>query len=238
MSRTMWLAAGLALLSLSAQAADSQGRYAAHGLGRTPCKRFVEVCEKGSDECKLTSTWVAGYLTAFNALNKDTFDVLPWQPPEIVAEGAFNLCKRNPEAAVVEAVTEVVRVLYPQRVAAASERVQIGEGKGSVYLYKDTVRAVQEQLAKAGHLKSKPDGAFGPGTKAAVEAFQKSKGLEATGVPDPRTLMALFYPPPPGAQQGQAAPQPSRPQAAPAQQQGGDAAQPAPKMDLRLGPQQ
>jgi hypothetical protein len=228
MSRILWLGAALALVSVSAQAADSQGRYAAHGLGRTSCKRFVEVCEKGSDECKLTGTWVAGYLTAFNALNKDTFDILPWQQPELVAEGAFNLCKRNPDAALVQAVTEVVRVLYPQRVEGAAERVPIGEGKEAVYLYKDTVRDVQAALIKTGHLKGKADGAFGPGTRSAIEAFQKANDLPATGVPDQRTLVALFYAPPPGAQG----------QAAPAQQQGGGAAQPAPKMDLRLSPQQ
>jgi hypothetical protein len=240
MARTLWLAATVALLSVPAEAADGQGRYAAHGLGRTTCKRFVEVCEKGADECKLTSTWIAGYLTAFNALNKDTFDVLPWQPPELVAEGAFNLCKRNGDAALVEAVTEVVRVLYPQRIQGATERVKIGDGKDAAYLYKDTVRVVQEALIKSGHLKGKADGSFGPGTKAAVEAFQKDKGLPTTGVPDQRTLVALFYSAPPGAQ-GQAAPaQPQQParssqqQAAPAQQGG----QAAPKMDLRLSPQQ
>ncbi|MEK0082800.1 peptidoglycan-binding domain-containing protein [Benzoatithermus flavus] len=239
MSRILWLAAALALVSASAEAADGQGRYAAHGLGRTPCKHFVEVCEKGSDECKLTGTWIAGYLTAFNALNKDTFDILPWQPPELVAQGAFNLCKANPDAALVEAVTQVVRVLYPQRVQGASERVKIGDGKDTVYLYKDTIKDVQEQLIKTGHLKGKADGSYGPGTKAAIEAFQQDKGLPTTGVPDQRTLVALFYGAPADAQ-GQAAPQPGKPQATPSQSQqgGGSAAQPAPKLDLRLSPQQ
>ena len=69
MWRRWWLGGALALTSFAAQAADSQGRYAAHGLGRIECKRFIEVCEKGSDDCKLTGTWISGYLTAFNALN-------------------------------------------------------------------------------------------------------------------------------------------------------------------------
>ncbi|MFO1072813.1 MAG: hypothetical protein U1E17_09060 [Geminicoccaceae bacterium] len=95
----------------TAIAADAQGRYAAHGIGRTPCERFVEVCEKGADECAHRDPGL-GYVTAFNALNKDTFDILPWQRPELVAEGAFNLCKRNLKVALIEALNEVVKVLY------------------------------------------------------------------------------------------------------------------------------
>ncbi len=61
------------------------------------------------------------------------------------------------------------------------------------------------------------DGAFGPGTKAAVEAFQRAAGIEATGVPDQRTLATLFYgtrrPQAGGATGGAAAAQQQRPAA-------------------------
>lgn len=240
MWRTFWLASALALVSLAAQAADSQQRYAAHGLGRLSCKRFVEICEKRGEDCKLTGTWIDGYVTAFNALNKDTFDILPWQPPELVAEGAFNICRQNPEAAVVETITEVMRVLLPQRIQTAAERVKIGEGKGAVYLYRDTVRALQQRLINAGHLKGAADGAFGPGTKAAVESFQRALGLESSGMPDQQTMVALFYA---GVQQQRSsAPQnqPSSadtapPATAPAVPPGGGA---GPALDLDLIPQQ
>jgi hypothetical protein len=228
---TLGLGAALALASLSAQAADSQSRYAAHGLGRLQCSRFVELCEKGAEECKLTSTWITGYLTAFNALNGDTFDILPWQQPELLAEGAFNLCRRNPDAALVEAVTQVVRVLLPQRIEAAADRTRIGEGDNAIYLYRATVRELQQRLIDAGHLKGGADGAFGPGTKAAVEAFQRSAGLGVTGIPDQRTLVTLFY----GTGAPQEAPSPRQSQvqrpAAPAAAPSG-----APSLDLNLAP--
>jgi peptidoglycan hydrolase-like protein with peptidoglycan-binding domain len=239
MWRTVWLGAALALATTAtAEAADAQSRFQAYGLGRLSCKRFVEMCEGKKEECKLTGTWLQGYLTGFNALNQDTFDLLPWQPSELVAEFSFNVCKQNPDAAFLQVVNEVVReVLYPQRITSASERTKIGEGENATYLYRDTVRRLQQRLVETGHLTGGVDGSFGPGTQGAVEAFQRSAGLPPTGIPDQRTLIALFYgaPAPPG----QAAPRRSQrtepPPAAPAPSQG--AAQPVgPKLDLNLVP--
>jgi hypothetical protein len=236
MWRTFWLGAALTVATAGpAAAADSQSRFQAYGLGRLPCERFVEICEGKREECKLTGTWLQGYLTGFNALNEGTFDLLPWQPSELVAEFAFNICKQNPKAAFLQVVNEVVRkVLYPQRITSASERVRIGEGEGAQHLYRDTVRQLQQRLAETGHLEGGVDGSFGPGTRGAVEAFQRSAGLQPTGIPDQRTLLALFYGAPAGS--GEAAPRQSQRTEPPPQAPAQGAAQPGPKLDLNLVP--
>ena len=95
---------------------------------------------------------------------------------------------------MLEVVNELVRtLLVPQRVKAAAERVKIGDGDSAVSLYRETVRAMQERLVEAGFLKGKADGAFGPGTEAAVRRSRRRPASKATGIPDRRTLMALFY---------------------------------------------
>lgn len=55
----------------------------------------------------------------------------------------------------------------------------------------DEVKLLQSRLAKLGFPPGKIDGDFGPGTEAAVRAFQHSKGLLTDGVAGPRTLAAL-----------------------------------------------
>ena len=53
------------------------------------------------------------------------------------------------------------------------------------------VERLQKRLQKLGFPPGNIDGDFGPGTEAALIAYQRSKGLLADGVAGPRTLKAL-----------------------------------------------
>ncbi len=53
------------------------------------------------------------------------------------------------------------------------------------------LQAVQEKLNKLGFDCGKPDGITGPKTRAAIKAFQESKGLGADGICGDKTLAAL-----------------------------------------------
>jgi putative chitinase len=58
------------------------------------------------------------------------------------------------------------------------------------------VTDLQTRLQAKGFPPGAIDGDFGPGTEAALIAFQKSEGLVADGVVDPRTALALGVPGP------------------------------------------
>lgn len=60
------------------------------------------------------------------------------------------------------------------------------------------VKRLQTALNAAGFNCGKPDGAFGPGTQAAVKAFQTAKHLGVDGVAGAQTMGALGLIPPPG----------------------------------------
>jgi peptidoglycan hydrolase-like protein with peptidoglycan-binding domain/DNA invertase Pin-like site-specific DNA recombinase len=53
------------------------------------------------------------------------------------------------------------------------------------------VRVLQKRLRMLGHQLGPVDGLYGPLTKAAVERFQRSAGLQVDGIAGPRTLTAL-----------------------------------------------
>ena len=240
MRRVLFLGTALLVFGATvAEAADSKERFQAYGLGRLTCKRFVEACEAKKDDCQVVApTWFEGYLTGFNALYPDTYDILPWQPPGLLAEFTLNVCRQNPDALVLQVANDLIRqILIPERIKAAGERSKIGDGKDAVALYRETVRLMQQRLVDRGFLKGGVDGSFGPGTKAGVEAFQKANGIEATGVPDMRTMLALFYGPPQqqGAAQPQGRRQPAAAPAAPAAPAPSTGGQPPAKLDLNLG---
>lgn len=56
---------------------------------------------------------------------------------------------------------------------------------------RDLVRAVQEELNRLGFDAGTPDGLFGPSTRSAIQAFEKSAGREAGGEATPDLLRAL-----------------------------------------------
>lgn len=66
------------------------------------------------------------------------------------------------------------------------------------------VTKLQERLKDTGFDPGHIDGKFGPGTEAAVIAFQKSEGLTADGIAGPQTLAKLAGEPLPPNQQPQA----------------------------------
>jgi len=70
-----------------------------------------------------------------------------------------------------------------------------------------TVRMVQHSLMQGGYAVDAADGVWGSKTAAALREFQRVKGLQPTGRPDPQTLTALGVPSGPGAGAGDRMPQ-------------------------------
>ena len=138
---------------------------------------------------------------------------------------------------MLEVVNELIRtLLVPQRVKAAAERVKIGDGDQAVApLPRDRARACRSAWPRPAILKGKADGAFGPGTTAAVEPFQKAAGLQRP--PASRIHAPCWRCSTAPAHEGAARPRPRRQPAAPPRPRPahGAAGQPPAKLDLNLG---
>jgi murein L,D-transpeptidase YcbB/YkuD len=71
--------------------------------------------------------------------------------------------------------------------AAASEPPAVG----SLPLSKEEISKAQQALTTLGYGTLKADGVFGPGTRRAIEGFERAQGLPATGQLGAETLRAI-----------------------------------------------
>lgn len=183
------------LAGAAAHAADKDGAFAVKGIGGETCKQFSQGYQDRNQNIALFRSWLDGYLTSINRRDKDTFDIAPWQSSALLIALIEGHCRQSPEHRVADVVHALTEFLKSQKLAAKSGVVEAKAGDQSIKVYNVVMQRTQEALAKAGHYKGKPDGSFGPGTKAALEAFQEKSGLKKTGLPDQETLFKLLIEP-------------------------------------------
>lgn len=178
-------------------AATSDGQFATRGLGAVQCQALPSVL----DDPAKTGTrdqfvaWITGYMSHASRASADTFDVLPIQDNYNVGALAELLCRDNPSLLVETIVFEIIKSFGSGAVTGVSDVVNIGEAGSTVVLRAETLQRVQDRLVEAGLLTAADaDGAFGPKTRTALEAFQKSVEIQQTGLPDALTLFFIFKP--------------------------------------------
>lgn len=218
------LAAGALALALtlfsagSAVARDKESAFAVKGVGNETCAALLQAFKEKKPGVEAYINWLEGYLTGLNDALPQTYDTAPWQSPVILFELSARFCDRNPDERLIAAAKAVEQVIRPFRLAQRSPLVEIKVGDRSMRHYKDTLRRAQELLIEAGLLSGKADGAWGPKTQQAFEAYQERSGLKKTGLPDQETLFKLFFESRQAALQRESARPPARQPAAPARQ--------------------
>lgn len=188
----MSLVLGLTAAS-AARASDAEKRFSIKGVGIAPCSAFIKSYDERSQDALMFAGWLGGYMTAMNQELPETFDLAPWQSVEVLMLLTRDLCGRNPEEKVYRAAGALVRILSADRLTTYSEFVETVNGEHKTGVPKEVLRRIQERLKALNHYSGNPDGAYGSGTRKAIEAFQKQANVPVTGVPDQQTLVKLFY---------------------------------------------
>jgi hypothetical protein len=170
--------------------------YALRGAGQLSCTQYLEAYQEEGRILYMTAGWIDGYVTALNRAEPGVFEHLSWQETGLVLDLLRNHCTANPDDVLANAVHLFVQATSSTRLTEQSELVEIPvpDSDGIIDIYRGTLSRVQSMLAELGHYTSTVDGAYGPGTAAAIRAFQAEQGLPESGLPDQRTLLVLFAP--------------------------------------------
>jgi len=102
------------LSTASASAANSNEHYQVMGLGHTSCKAFVASDAEGK---AFFYSWLAGYMTAYNRLEKDTYSILGQSKKLANIEGWLqDYCHLNPTIDFSDAIHKLLIKLHYSRI--------------------------------------------------------------------------------------------------------------------------
>ena len=102
------------LSTASVSAADSNEHYQVMGLGHTSCKAFVASDAEGK---AFFYSWLAGYMTAYNRLKKDTYSILGQSKKLPNIEGWLqDYCHLNPAVDFSDAIHKLLIKLHYARI--------------------------------------------------------------------------------------------------------------------------
>lgn len=179
-------------LSGAATASDKSGNYFVRGFGSQTCERFLAERKARSPAYFIFRAWANGYVTAYSQFGAQTYDAAADFDINAVSALIANFCSANKKSNFATAAYAVTRELHKYRIEAQSPLARIKNGEGNIVVFEETIRRVQQTLKQQGIYKGAVDGKFGKGTSSAIGAYQKKKKLPETGMPDRRTLLAIY----------------------------------------------
>lgn len=187
----------LGLLGTPSEAADGKGKFAVRGVGAGSCSQLLSMLNQKEEQARreavlLNMSWIDGYLSYINRVEKNTFDIMPLPQAKEVLTVVVNQCAANKDTLVETMLLQVVAGFNKAKVQSESPLVKISSGSVEGSLRKETLVAIQNKLIDRKLLKGKADGEYNDSCKKAIMAFQKSVKLEETGYPDVNTIIKLL----------------------------------------------
>jgi len=141
----------LFFVSCDASAKDLKGSFAVKGVGTLTCNQFLDAAANDAPVLQQYAGYVTGYVSAFNELSNETFDLLPWQQLDTYMLLLLQQCKKKPQATVGSAVSQIARYFKVNKIKMAAQTIEIkGEGI-NLRFYPEVVRQIKTELEKKGY---------------------------------------------------------------------------------------
>jgi hypothetical protein len=115
MTRALLLTLCLLAAAGNARARDFEENYAVFGAGAQPCNVYLLAVQKGGNEQDFFIDWLIGYLSAFNLMIPETYNILGETDFPTAQRWLEDHCRKYPNELFINAVARLTEVLYPSR---------------------------------------------------------------------------------------------------------------------------
>ena len=113
--RPVTFALMILLFTQPLQARDAEDNYAVYGAGSEPCQLYLEAMRRGGKELDYFVDWSVGYLSSFNVVMPDTYNVLGQTSFPEAQRWLQTHCRKYPNELFINAMIKLTGVLYPLR---------------------------------------------------------------------------------------------------------------------------
>ena len=103
-----------------ADSADAKKRFSVRGLGTTTCSKYLEDRNLDAKKTIQYAHWFTGFLTAYNWLQPDTYDISAQYKSNGLLRYLDLYCGRNPKNRLIDAVIAFTKAVYEKRQKAGS----------------------------------------------------------------------------------------------------------------------
>ncbi|HUL07828.1 MAG TPA: hypothetical protein VLV76_16020 [Candidatus Acidoferrum sp.] len=108
------------LAANDAGSADAKKRFSVRGLGTKTCSGFLEDRNLHPKESEEYANWFTGFLSAYNWLQPDTYDISRNYNAHGLLVYLDLYCGRNPKNRIIDAATTFVGAVYEKRQKSGS----------------------------------------------------------------------------------------------------------------------
>ncbi|MCZ6640297.1 MAG: hypothetical protein O7F71_01865 [Gammaproteobacteria bacterium] len=166
-------------------AKDQNGMFAVKGVGVLKCEAFIDAAEEGDRELAQYAGYLTGYVSAFNEVRPNTFDLLPWQHVDTVMLLMLQRCRRSPQMNFGSAVSGMARYFDQRKLTSLADRIPVGTGENGTELYEPVVAEIKAALVRWGYPTVE--------LTASLKQFQADQKLSGEDAFGQRTLLKLLY---------------------------------------------
>jgi hypothetical protein len=135
----------------NADAKDLKGSFAIKGVGTLTCQMFLDAAASDAVILQQYAGYVTGYVSAFNELSNETFDLLPWQQLDTYMLLLLQQCKEKPQVTVGSAVSQIARYFKAKKIKVAAQTIEIKGAGIKLHFYPEVVRQIKTELKRKGY---------------------------------------------------------------------------------------